>query len=431
MNETGFRTTRTAAMAAAFLVILLLGVPNFFMPGQQVRLATEAAAVDVTRDFIVGVSELSVSTLNPNTYTMVGEGMLIFPCYSTLLQWDKSIDNVIGDLAYDWYSSPDGLTWHFFLVDNAYFCDPADPMDTSHPVTAYDVEYTFWALQNEDGSRLHTYFPDIISDINVINDYEFTVTLSKPYATIMESWMGSMILPKYIWETEDFINFDNIPLIGSGALYYSTEGLPEAGLAVLERNPIWYGTENHGWQLHCDRWIIKEELSAATAWLDVKTGTIDVMMSVPASVYVANLQATSSIPGVVGFHQCNGFVYEFNLNQMTDALRAELGGQYASGDNNQLLLDETVKTAMSYCADKSGFVEDILLDLGSYADSLVPPQNPGHYTYPVPDPFDPVAARMMLYDAGWTYRMDGTPIDSGDPDYLWYYPLCKAACCDR
>ena len=437
---TGFRWTRTAVVSAVVFAMLMLGVPNFMAPGQQFEAASSAQAADPERNFVIGVAELSVSTLNPNTYTMVGEGMVIFPCYSTLLQYNLDME-VIGDLAEEWSVSSDGLTWYFKIVDNAYFCDPAEPTvrDPARLLTAADVEFTFMALQAEVDSRLHPYFPDeLIVDFNIINDFEFEITLDRPFATIMESWLGSMILPKYYWEGENFLLFDNAPPIGSGAFYYGMDGLPESGQCDLIKNPIWYGEENHGWQIHVDKWIIKEELEDNTAWLDVKAGTIDVMLGVSPSLYTSSLKPPNYTPNVVGFQQCNGFVYEFNLNQMSDDLRDELGGSYTSGTNNQLLLDPTVKLAMSYSVNKDGFVEDVLWGLGQYADSLVGPQNPGHYWYPDPDPYDPDAARQMLYAEGWQYRMDGSFIDPTDPDYdnemtdgaKGYYPLCKAGGAD-
>ncbi len=435
---TGFRWTRTAVVSAVVFAMLMLGVPNFMAPGQQFEAASVAQAVDVERNFVIGVNELSVSTLNPNTYTMVGEAMVIFPCYSTLLQYNLDME-VIGDLAEEWSVSSDGLTWYFKIVDNAYFCDPAEETvrDPARLLTAADVEFTFMALQGEVDSRLHTYFPDnLIVDFNIINDFEFEITLDRPFATIMESWLGAMILPKYYWEGENFLLFDNAPPIGSGAFYYGMDGLPESGQCELIKNPIWYGEENHGWQMHVDKWIIKEELTDSTAWLDVQSGEIDVMLGVNPSLYTSRLKPPNYTANVVGFQQCNGFVYEFNLNQMTDELRDELGGSYTSGTNNQLLLDPTVKLAMSYCVDKEGFIDDVLWGLGQYADSLVGPQNPGHYWYPNPDPYDPDAARLMLYAEGWQYRLDSTFIDPTDPDYdneksgdddeLGYYPLCKA-----
>jgi ABC-type transport system substrate-binding protein/PKD repeat protein len=429
MSDMRFGTTKTTILSAVFFVLLMLGVPSFFTPGQQFETtAVASASEDVVRSFTIGVADLGVSTLNPNTYTMVAEGLLIFPCYSTLLQYTVDME-VIGDLAEKWSYSPDGLEWYFKIVDNAYFCDPAAPTDTSHQVTAADVEFSFMSLQNDDGSRLHTYFPGIIESFDIINDYEFTITLNGPFATIMESWLGAMILPQYYWAGEDFTNFDNTPPIGSGAFYYATEGMPESGQAELARNPIWYGTENHGWQIHTDKWILKEELNDDAAWLDVMSGAIDVMLGVNPSIYTTKLME-STTTDVVGFSQCNGFVYEFNLNQMSDELRASLGGQYLSGSNNQLLLDEVVKTAMSYCVNKDGFIADVLWGLGAYADSLVPAQNPGHYTYPDPDPYDPMAARWMLYQEGWQYRLDGTQIKSTDSDNQTYYPLCKVGGAD-
>jgi PKD repeat protein len=429
MNRISFGATRITALSALFFVILMLGVPSFFTPMHQLETtATASAGTEVERKFIVGVADFGISTLNPNTYTMSNEAQVIFPCYSTLTQFNLEME-IIGDLATEWSCSPDGLTWYFEIVHDAYFCDPAAPTDTSHQVTTADIEFSFMSLQENKLGRLYTYFPDVIESINCINDYEMTITLNGPFSTIEESWRGAPILPMYYWAGENFLRFENMPPIGSGAFYYATAGLPEYGLVELARNPIWYGTTNHGWQMHVDTWILKEELDDTTMWMDVLKGTdeggIDVMMGVNPDRYVANLLPPASTPNVQGFSQCNGFVYEFNLNQMTDELRQELGGAVLTGENNPLLLDDTVKLAMSYCVDKYGFVEDNLLGLGQYADSLIPPQNPGHYWYPNPDPYDPVAARSMLNDAGWQYRMDGSLIEVADDDYSTYYPLCK------
>jgi peptide/nickel transport system substrate-binding protein len=400
--------------------MLLVGVPSGL---SGIAGTASASSVDVDRQYVVGVGDMSVSTLNPNVYTTTTESILIFSCYSTLLQYDED-SNVIGDLARSWSCSDDGLTWHFDIYDSAYFCDPANPMDTSHRVTASDVEFSFMSLQNEDGSRLHTYFPGIIKSFDIINDFEFTITLNGPFATIMGSWLGAPILPLYYWAGEDFTMFENTPPIGSGAYYYSTDGLPTFGVAILKKSPVWHMIEARGWSLRVDSWVLKEELSMDVAWMDIKYGMVDILPGVNPSVYTANL-VDSTTPDVVGYSQTAGFVYEFNLNQMSDELRASLGGQYKGGSNNQLLLDPVVKMAMSCCIDKNGFVDDVLLGLGSYADSLVPPQNSGHYWYPDPDPYDPAAARAMLYAAGWTYRLDGTLIESSQSDYSTYYPLCN------
>jgi len=431
MNRISFGATRTTALTALFFVILMLGVPSFFTGAQHLDATTNvsAAGIDVERKFVVGVSSLGISTLNPNVYTMSNEGQVIFPCYSTLTQLDMDM-NVIGDLAESWSCSPDGLTWYFKIVDDAYFCDPANPTDKSHQVTTADIEFSFWSTQDNDLGRLYTTFPGIIESTTCLNDYEIEIKLNGPFATIEESWRGGLVLPKYYWEGEDFLDFENSPPIGSGAFYYATDGLPMYGQVELARNPIWYGETNHGWQMHCDKWVLKEELEDTTSWIDVQKGTeeggIDCMMGVNPELYVSKLKPPASTINVQGFQQGNGFVYEFNLNQMSDAMRDELAGAYKAGSSNQLLLEPVVKEAMACSIDKYAFVDENLLGLGSYADSLIPPQNTGHYWYPDPDPYDPAGARSMLYESGWMYRLDGSLIGLTDSDYSTYYPLCKA-----
>src|SRR4030042_32704 len=160
MDEKSCIVSRMTAIVAVLTAALMLGVPSFIIGGDSPLSAVgsaEAQGIDVDRTFILGVTELTVDSLNPNTYTMVSEGLAIFYCYSYLLGYDVNTQ-VIGDLANSWSFSPDGLTWNFKLANNAYFCDPASPLDKSHPVTAEDVIFTFWALQNNSNSRLHSYF---------------------------------------------------------------------------------------------------------------------------------------------------------------------------------------------------------------------------------------------------------------------------------
>ena len=57
--------------------------------------------------------------------------------------------NVIGDLATSWEMSPDGLTWTFEIVDNAYFINRTNPYSTEHPLTIDDVIFMVdWAFNH-------------------------------------------------------------------------------------------------------------------------------------------------------------------------------------------------------------------------------------------------------------------------------------------
>ncbi|UCE92173.1 MAG: ABC transporter substrate-binding protein [Methanobacteriota archaeon] len=377
-------------------------------------------SVDVDRRFTVGVSELYVDTLNPITLTRPSEWMAVFPCYSALLQYDDRME-IDGDLARFW--SVDGPTWHFELVDNAYFVDPLDPTNMSHPVTASDVIFTYSVVRNVSGIHpLGAPNPEVTFELSSTGPYDVSIELNQSYAPIVSSLVSIPILPEYIWEAVDPLSFENNPPIGSGPFYYATDGLPESGEVVLERNPIWYMEDERGWKPRTDSWVLKECGSWDWAFSALTDGEVDFMIDLPRDLFLDEIPL---YPELVGFGHTGGFVYEFNLNQMTDEMRDALGGPFSQGTNNQLLLNQTVKMAMAMCVDKDAFVLDVLDGCGVEADSLVPLANPWHYAYgEAPEeeliPFDTDGARAMLTAAGWVYDKYGNPATSET------VPLCKA-----
>lgn len=373
-----------------------------------------AEAIDVDRVFAVGVVNMDVTTLNPNIYTTAAEVMTIFPCYSTLLQYDVD-GEVIGDLASSWTTSPDGLVWEFNLVENALFFDPVEPEGGDHPVTVDDVLFTFSRMIQEPDSVFGRYLYGFVENMWVGSPYHFGIRLNQPYAPFVNALIDIPILPRYIWEGESLTQFDNAPPIGSGPFYYgSGEPLME-GYVLLMKNPKWHMTELHGWTPRVDRWYLVDVVNEDVGYDMVRTGSIDMLLNVPPSIFLVNIPTEEY---VVGISQDSGFVYELNLNQMSDELRSELGGAFNAGSNNQLLLNPTVKSAIAMCVDKQGFTDNVLFGLGDVANSLVPMASPWHHEPAELYSFDPDAAREMLNCQGWVYNEDGI----FSPDAT---PLCR------
>jgi len=417
-----------------FIVFLLavsaLGAPSLMTNGAVDAPVKNVAAADINRVFQVGGVELAVSTLNPFTYTMADEMMAIWPSYSTLLTYDDDGATVIGDLATSWSMSPDGLTWHFDIVSNAYFCEPGNPSGTDHQVTADDVIYSYHLVQDYS-HNLHYYLPEgTLASMSKLGTFELELVLSQPFAPFMGALIGIPIVPQYWWEDQidqygSPKKVKNVIPIGSGFFYYALPGLPETGEIVLKRNPIWFQTENRGWQLHVDEFRFRDMGDANTAWLELCAGTIDCFMGVSPDVYVDELPGT---PNVLGFAQSTGFVYTYNMNQMTDEMREDMGGTVASGENSQLLQIQVIKDAMAMCVDKQTFVSQVLRGLGTVADSLIPDISPWHYVYGSEPgetviPFDPAGARELLWDNGWKYDAAGREVaaDSDQCPLYGYY----------
>jgi PKD repeat protein/ABC-type transport system substrate-binding protein len=432
----GGKASRMTAMVALIAAAVMMVPPSVMFGDVDVDPVAVASAADGSREFKLGVVDMTVSTLNPNTYTMVAEGMIIFPLYSYLIQWDVNGEKVIGDLAYDWHVTPDGLTWEFDLVDTAYFLDPRNPTVRGPRVTSEDVLWSFEQIAGDDRSRLNSIWPEgIIDHMWADDDFHFGITLSEPFVPMQDSLMTNLILPKYYWEGEDFTNFDNSPPIGSGPFYYATDGLPDDGVARLARNPFWHGETSFGWQLHVDEFLMIRQEDAGTCWSALTLSEdIDAMMGVDPGVFVTTLPGE---PDIVGFHQSNGFVYEFNLNQMTDENRKLFGGPLNAGENNQLLLNTSIKTAISMAVDRDDLINDTLYGYGEWTTTLVPSQNPMSHSYGtdghdcigggVRDPFDKELARDVLWDAGWRYDGDQNYYDKDDPAFLNVCPLYNSS----
>jgi len=446
------RATRTTVFVALFMAAIMLLSPAFDFAGKSVNLGASedaAAANPGARTMQMGIVDMkgSVSTLNPLLYTMAEEMIVIWLCYSTLLVWDVNAQEMLPDIARTYTISPNGLFWNFTLVDNAVFYDKnkvalGQPLEK---VTALDVIYSFDLIMNQTKNNLHSYFPKVGGQ-NVIKSmsygptvYDLHIQLAMQYAPFSASLTSLPILPRYIWypyanpgnnyRNWNWDNYDTgvSPLIGSGAFVYDTPGLPQGLSIELIRSPTWYATEERGWQSHVNKLILYSETSDDTNLNDFTTGVNDLILYVSADQYI-NVLSKPAYADVSKFAPSTGFVYEFNLNQMTPDMRTQ-GSPYARGTNNQLLQDPVVKRAMAMCVNKQEFIDQVRGGLGSPADTLVPKSHPYNYHYgsnPARDTelvtFDPLGARTLLRNHGWTYDVAGNYVPEWDTDT---YPLCK------
>lgn len=281
--------TRGTVFIALFLAVLMLGLPSLQVGDQSVGATGNASAAPTDRPVRISVIELTtaINTLNPLTYTMGQEMDVIWPCYSALLTRDVNAQ-LIGDLADSWYSSPDGLTWHFDIVHSAQFYNRLGTPQLT-PLTWEDVQYTFTLVRDNPGNSLGSYFPKNTDDVNVlgsitrgVDDYSFDIHLNWAYAPFLNAITGLPILPKYIWSLQTKWNWANYgsgiaPCVGSGPFYYTLNGLPTASVIELGRNDNWFATEERGWQIHATKLVWKSELSESSNLNDFQNDAIDVM----------------------------------------------------------------------------------------------------------------------------------------------------------
>ena len=441
---TGIRTraSRITLLIAVFAAILMFASPVLQLGNNNVDLnAVDNASASGPGDRTLRVGWVAfqdmMKTLNPFLYTWGAESTNIWLCMSTLMTYDEN-QKLVGDLATNWTISDGGLTWTIKITKLATFYDRLNPT-AYNPLTSADVKFSFLLAQEQDGNHLQAYFPllpgaagRLISSIDTPDDWTVVFHIRSQYAPFASAFTTIPIFPQYIWSTRawNWANFDfkkapNVPpIVGSGPFYYALDGLPTAGTVELRRSPTWFQNEERGYDIHVDRlfWITETE---ATNYAAYQNGDIDIIAN-------PTVEQWGIIgPGAIGgsrWTSSQGYVWEFNMNQMTDTMRASLGGAYARGTNSQLLLDDTVKTALKMCVDKQFVAHNVLADTARPADSLAPQSHPFYYNYGSNPTLDtkPISvsaqgARQKLFDAGWKYDLNGNLLTSDSS----YYPLSK------
>lgn len=171
-----------------------------------------AVAFADTDSLTIGIS-VDEKTLTPYTYTS-GPGLKIVGLvYDSLFQMDE--DLVAQPWLVEEYTvSDDYLTYSFKLHEGVTWHDGT-------PLTAEDVKFTYEYIMTYPKSRFTKPSKAIIS-IDVISDYEFTMTLSAPKPTFLLQPLAEMpILPKHIWESIDDPD-NSTATVGSGPYVLET-----------------------------------------------------------------------------------------------------------------------------------------------------------------------------------------------------------------
>jgi len=151
-----------------------------------------------------------VGTLNQFMATTTWEFEIIDLVYDPLVIMAPDM-SFVGRLAKDWEVSEDGLTWTFYLYENATWHDGV-------PVTAEDCKFTYDLWLEYKMGRLAD-LVDMVNSTEALDDYTFVLHLNYPYAPLLTRLVQAQyIVPKHIWENvDDPTTFSNMEHpIGSG-----------------------------------------------------------------------------------------------------------------------------------------------------------------------------------------------------------------------
>ncbi len=311
----------------------------------------------------------------------------------------NSAGEYVPELATEWSSSEDGLTWTMTIRDDAVFQD-------GEPLTAEDVAYSMNLYkETEDFPFLPSYVEPFTS-IEATDETTVTLTTEEPIANFEPSMAFIYVLPKHIWEeVEDPVEFGNDEMVGSGPF-----SLVEAdqGVSVeLAANTEYWGTP-----ANIDGVIFQTFEADDARVTALTTGQIDAMLDVPETA-IPTLQNTENVFVHIADVAAGGSLTDifFNITAEEDCPPED---GVCSG--HPALKDLEVRKALAHATDKEQLLTVATAGTGSPGLSLVPPGLGDFYASEIEDyAFDIDEANAILDAAGYE-DTDGDGVRECLPD---------------
>lgn len=364
-----FPFRKTLLSATVSLAALLAG---------QAATAQEAVIV-------LNTNEVGAPTYNPIKATMLNT--------ATGLIFDRLVVQA-ADLSYhpwlaeSWEEAPDGMAWTFHLKQGVKF-------HNGEPFTADTVKQWIEIFKASDSEN--AYMAEAIASVEVVDDHTVKFVMSRPEPNLLynlSSTFMNVIEPKSYTALGD--NYGVTEVYGTGP--YKMESFAIGQETVLVRNDDYtWGpsvAKNHG-PAKIAKLTFREIAEDSTAFLELKTGGVDLLLGVPADLLAevkkeANL-AILTKPG-------------------TDVYYMPINVTKAPFD------DIRVREAAAKAINQEEILASVFGGIGSVADTFLISALPeSHVSDGAKIHYDPTRANALLDEAGWAMGADGVRAKDGQP----------------
>jgi peptide/nickel transport system substrate-binding protein len=333
------------------------------------------------KSVIVGMTQEPVN-FNPLLYVNSGTEEVPEACMFDAL-WDMNhLGEFIPNLASKVPTlenggiSSDGKLWKVELKKGIKWHDGA-------PFTAKDVEFTYQTIINPKVAIRSRSGFDLISDFKIIDDYNFEISLAKPFVPFAWAWQKMHIVPHHILSKIPDINTAgfNIQPVGTGP-YILTKRVAGSHM-IYKRNP-----DYHRGQPAIETVVHKFIPDQTVAYTQFKTGEIDVfgLHGVPPERF----EEAKTLPNRDSLKTPQPWVEFIYFNCGKPQFKEKI-----------------VRQALYLACDKEKWINDVQYGLPPRTLSYL---HPSHWAYnsKIKDPgFNLKKAAEMLEGAGWKIGSDG------------------------
>ncbi len=335
-------------------------------------------------------------SLNPIICNEATAAEIYSRCQSALAEPDLAAPEELRPmLAESWDISPDHLQYHVFLRKGVKWQDFTDPVTgrvfRDREVTARDFAFHVQVIRDPavNCAPLRSYYQDLKS-VQVLNDYEFIVTWSKPFFGSRNATLGLTPLPRHLYCGEDG-SFDgrkfnedhrrNRIIVGCGP--YRFRSWESDRRIVLERNENFFGNAL-GVGASIQTVVYEVIKHPNTRFQSLLAGELDQLALTPDQWF----NRTAGGPFASGkLKKYRYLVPSYNY--------------IGYNQKNPLFQDKRVRRALTMLIDRERIRRDIYKGL---AEPAVCPFFPLSRYVPAdlkPLPYDVAAARRLLAEAGW------------------------------
>ena len=351
-------------------------------------------------------STANPTTLSPVLYADTESFDLISFLFEGLFEADPQTAEPMPALT-TWEVSEDGLTYTFTIDADAEWSDGT-------PITSNDVLFTYNAIINDAVAAPFKGQVALISDLSVVDDKTFVVTLSQPNCTIWGSAFEALTpIPAHMY-SEDFSEFmanpfNSQPTVTSGP-YVWAETRPDEFIRMSANENYYRGAPQ------IPTVINRVIADSAVQNQALQSGEVDYATMFPDQLEQLGDQS-----------HLNVFVFPVNSTPMLVMNWADPENPQPAYDEagnlieqapNRFFSDVRVRQAVAMGYDKAAIMGTLGPNGGYLLSGPITPSFGWVESDVEPWPYDPEAAAALLDEAGWIMNeetgireKDGVPFE--------------------
>lgn len=322
---------------------------------------------------VVGI-DTDPPSLDAHADTLQSSNVLVAHLYDKLVEFDMN-GSIIPQLATEWSTSRDGLTWTFRLRRGHKFHDGT-------PVNAQAVKASFERLTDPRFPFSRRTLFETLKRVDVIDESTVAFVTDKPFGALLNhlaNTTAAIVSPTAAAKVDTSL-FGRAP-VGSGP-YYFKEWIRGTRIVVLKNRGHWQADESNISEIEFRP--IPEDASLA---IGLETGELDFAHSIS--------------PPEARRLMSNPNLTVYNLP------RVRIQGLLVNATKKPFS-DVRVRQAMAYAIDKKAIVDSLLAGFARIADSALPPRVWSYKSQTLKFNHDPERARRLLAEAGYPNGFSAT-----------------------